>query len=100
MYITKLSLINYRNVANKKLLFSQGINTIIGENASGKTNLFRSIRLLLDGSMRRSSMNLDEKDFHRGLDNWRGHWIIISIEFDEVSHDGDEFLPLAAEIPI
>lgn len=87
MYITKLSLINYRNFANTKLLFSQGINTIIGENASGKTNLFRSIRLLLDGSMRRSSMNLDEKDFHRGLDNWRGHWIIISIEFDEISHD-------------
>jgi len=52
MYITKLSLINYRNFANTKLLFSQGINTIIGENASGKTNLFRSIRLLLDGSMR------------------------------------------------
>jgi putative ATP-dependent endonuclease of OLD family len=87
MYIKKLSLINYRNFSNTKLLFSQGINTIIGENASGKTNLFRSIRLLLDGSMPRSSMNLDEKDFHRGLGNWRGHWIIISIEFDDISHD-------------
>jgi len=51
MHISKLSLINYRNFANTKLLFKKGINTIIGENGSGKTNLFRAIRLLLDDNM-------------------------------------------------
>ena len=38
MYISKVSLVNYRNFENSFFLFNKGINTIIGENASGKTN--------------------------------------------------------------
>src|SRR6266478_535380 len=87
MHISKLQLVNYRNFASANILFNKGINTIIGENVSGKTNLFCAIRLLLDDNLRRSAMRLDERDFHRGLGNWRGHWIIISLEFDEVSQD-------------
>jgi putative ATP-dependent endonuclease of the OLD family len=87
MHISKLQLVNYRNFASADILFNKGINTIIGENGSGKTNLFRAIRLLLDDNMRRSVMRLDERDFNRGLGDWRGHWIIISLEFDEVSQD-------------
>ncbi|MFO6407546.1 ATP-dependent endonuclease, partial [Pseudomonas aeruginosa] len=26
-------------------------------------------------------------DFHRGLGRWQGHWIIISLEFEEISAD-------------
>ena len=51
MYISKVSLVNYRNFENAFFLFNKGINTIIGENASGKTNLFRAIRLILDDSL-------------------------------------------------
>ncbi|ERW07656.1 ATP-dependent endonuclease [Pseudomonas aeruginosa] len=87
MYISKLSLINYRNFSNTKLLFNKGTNTIIGENGSGKTNLFRAIRLLLDDNMLRSAYRLDKTDFHRGLGRWQGHWIIISLEFEEISAD-------------
>lgn len=87
MHISKISLVNYRNFANSKLIFNKGINTIIGENGSGKTNLFRAIRLLLDDNLLRSAHRLDDKDFHRSLDHWQGHWIIISIEFQEVSQD-------------
>ncbi|WP_316184782.1 ATP-dependent nuclease [Bradyrhizobium sp. SZCCHNRI1003] len=87
MHISKLQLVNYRNFANANILFNKGINTIIGENGSGKTNLLRAIRLLLDDNMRRSAIRLDERDFHRGLGDWRGHWIIISLEFDDVSQD-------------
>lgn len=87
MHISKLSLVNYRNFANTKLLFKKGINTIIGENGSGKTNLFRAVRLLLDDSMLRSAHRLDERDFYRGLGEWQGHWIIISLEFEEISQD-------------
>lgn len=68
-------------------MFDKGINTIIGENGSGKTNLFRAIRLLLDDSMPRSSTKLTEGDFCRGLGDWRGHWIIISIEFNDIASD-------------
>ncbi|NTF10362.1 AAA family ATPase [Agrobacterium rubi] len=87
MHISKLQLVNYRNFENADVIFKKGINTIIGENGSGKTNLFRAIRLLLDDSMLRSAIRLEEKDFHRGLPNWRGHWIIISLEFEDVSPD-------------
>lgn len=87
MHISKLSLINYRNFANTKVLFNKGTNTIIGENGSGKTNLFRAIRLLLDDNMIRSAYKLDEADFHRGLGKWQGHWIIISLEFEDISPD-------------
>ncbi|MDJ1138808.1 ATP-dependent nuclease [Marinicella marina] len=87
MHISKVSLINYRNFSNAKFLFDKGVNTIIGENGSGKTNLFRGIRLLLDETMRRSAIRLNENDFFRGIGKWQGHWIIISIEFQEVSQD-------------
>ncbi|SBT17702.1 DNA replication and repair protein RecF [Marinomonas gallaica] len=87
MHLSKVALRNYRNFSNAKFVFSKGINTIIGENGSGKTNLFRAIRLLLDDSMKRSALRLEERDFCRGLGDWRGHWVIISLEFDEVSMD-------------
>lgn len=87
MHITKLTVVNYRNFANTTLLFNKGINTIIGENGSGKTNLFRAIRLLLDDNMVRSAFKLDDSDFYRGLGPWKGHWIIISLEFEEISQD-------------
>jgi len=87
MHISKLSIVNYRNFANTALVFSKGVNTIIGENGSGKTNLFRAIRLLLDDNMVRAAFKLDESDFHRGLGQWKGHWIIISLEFHEIGPD-------------
>lgn len=87
MHMSKLSLVNYRNFKNVKLLFNKGINTIIGENGSGKTNLFRAIRLLLDNSMPRFATKLAEGDFCRALGEWRGHWIIISIEFSDIASD-------------
>lgn len=87
MHITKLSLVNYRNFKNVKFLFNKGINTIIGENGSGKTNLFRAMRLLLDNSMPRSATKLAEGDFCRALGDWHGHWIVISIEFNDISGD-------------
>lgn len=87
MYISRVQLVNYRNFERADAVFNKGVNTIIGENSSGKTNLFRAIRLLLDDDQLRWAYRLDEGDFHRGLGNWRGHWIIISIEFSEVSQD-------------
>lgn len=87
MHISKLTVVNYRNFASTTLHFNKGVNTIIGENGSGKTNLFRAIRLLLDDNMVRSAFRLDESDFHRGLDNWRGHWIVISLEFEDIGPD-------------
>lgn len=87
MHLSKVSLINYRNFESAKFTFNPGVNTIIGENGAGKSNLFRAIRLLLDSSVYRAAHELSEADFFRGKASWKGHWIIISLEFDEISHD-------------
>ncbi len=86
MHISKVSLVNYRNFKNAKFEFKKGINTIIGENGSGKTNLFRAMRLLLEDSSIQYAYKLNDSDFNRtlGENGWKGHWIIISIEFDEI----------------
>ena len=51
MHISKFQLVNFRNFERANLLFKKGVNTVIGENGSGKTNLFRAIRLLLDDNI-------------------------------------------------
>ena len=89
MYISKVSLVNYRNFANAYFNFNKGINTVIGENGSGKTNIFKAIRLLLEDASLQFAYKLTEGDFNRTLDKgrWKGHWIIISIEFDELNDE-------------
>lgn len=87
MYISKVSLVNYRNFANANFKFNKGINTIIGENGCGKTNLFRAMRLLLEDASYQFAYKLNENDFNRSIGDWRGHWIIISMEFDEITDD-------------
>lgn len=83
MHISSLSIRNFRNFKNAKFIFKNGINTIIGENGSGKTNLFYALRILLDDTLPRY-INFYSSDFNRALGNWAGHWIIISITFDEL----------------
>jgi len=83
MYISKLSIRNFRNFCNVSLYFNKGVNTIIGENGSGKTNLFHAIRIMIDESMPRIT-KLYETDFNRSIGEWKGHWIIIQLEFQEL----------------
>ena len=61
----------------------KGVNTIIGENGSGKTNLFHAIRILIDESMPRVT-RFYESDFNRSIGRWLGHWIIIQLEFSDL----------------
>ena len=93
MHISKLCLRNYRNFRNCELRFTKGVNTIIGENGSGKTNIMQAIRILLDESLPRN-YKFYESDFNRSLSNWKGHWIILQIFFEELDH-GDEAQALA-----
>ncbi len=96
MYISKLCLRNYRNFSNSNFNFSKGINTLIGENGCGKTNVMQAMRVLLDETLPRT-YKFYETDFNRGLDNWKGHWIIIQLMFNELDH-GDEAQALAVHL--
>jgi putative ATP-dependent endonuclease of OLD family len=82
MHISSIAIRNYRNFKNVKFHFKNGINTIIGENGSGKSNLFNAIRILLDNSLPRY-IKFNENDFNRSID-WAGHWIVLSIVFAEL----------------
>jgi putative ATP-dependent endonuclease of OLD family len=86
MHISTLKIKNFRNFTNAEMTFNKGVNTVLGENGSGKTNALFALRLLLDDSLPRNITKLKESDFCRSIE-WRGHWIIISINFDELSAD-------------
>lgn len=87
MYLKQLQVINYKNIKNAVFNFAKGTNTIIGENDSGKTNAMTALRILLDSTFYFNQKLLDPQDFSVALDDWRGHWIIISACFDEISSD-------------
>lgn len=46
MKLTKLNLLNFRNYSKIEVIFSDGMNILIGENAQGKTNILESIEIL------------------------------------------------------
>lgn len=87
VHISSLKIRNFRNFQKANFIFKEGVNTIIGANGSGKTNALYALRLIIDDSLPRSSTNLLDTDFNRSLSNWRGHWIIISLHFDNLSND-------------
>lgn len=87
MYLKSIQIVNYKNLKNAKLTFGRGANTVIGENDSGKSNAMTAMRILLDNEFFYNTKRLKESDFSESLDNWRGHWIIISAEFDEITEE-------------
>lgn len=50
MYVSKISMRNFRNFKDCKIELNDGINVIIGPNNSGKTNFLKAISLILDSS--------------------------------------------------
>lgn len=53
--IRELSLQNFRNLTNVKLMPGKGINFILGNNGAGKTSLLEAVVLLVNGKSFRSS---------------------------------------------
>lgn len=51
MHISRLRVRNFRNFRKAEFQFQEGVNALIGENGSGKTNAFYALRLLLDDSL-------------------------------------------------
>ena len=85
MYLKYLEIVNYKNIKSAQFEFAKGANTIIGENDAGKSNAITALRILLDSNYYYNTKRLKETDFSKSLDNWKGHWIIISAFFDEIS---------------
>lgn len=82
MFLSGFQIVNFRNFKCASFCFSNGANTVIGENDSGKSNALTAMRMLLDDSFLYNTKRLKESDFSYALPKWKGHWIIISATFD------------------
>lgn len=90
MYLKEVQIRNYKNFLRERFLFQKGVNVILGENDSGKTNLMQAIRLILDKRLEWHEKELTEKMFSESLVDWRGQIIIISLRFSELDFDKEE----------
>jgi len=97
MYLNHLQVVNYKNLISTSFKFSQGANTIIGENDSGKSNAMTALRILLDDSYYYNTKRLKDSDFSDWLIDWRGHWIILSAVFSNITSE-DKKTEICAEI--
>ena len=87
MYLKYVQIVNYKNLKKTRFEFGKGVNTVIGENDSGKSNSMTAIRILLDDDYFYNTKRLKESDFSESLGDWRGHWIIISAFFDQITDE-------------
>lgn len=84
MYISQLELTNFRNFKNAIFKFKRGVNTLIGENSSGKSNALYAVRLLLDENLPINATKLLETDFNQNINEWKGHWIVLKLTFKDL----------------
>lgn len=67
MYLKKLSLINFKNIAQAEILLGEGINCFTGDNGAGKTNIIDGIYLL---SVGKSSLSMTDGQCVRHGENF------------------------------
>lgn len=66
MYLKKISLINFKNIAQEELALCPGINCLVGDNGAGKTNVIDAVYYL---SMCKSSLAMtDGQSVRHGAD--------------------------------
>ena len=97
MFLKYIQIKNFRNLFSSKFEFSPGANTVIGENDAGKSNAMTAIRILLDSNFFFFFKRLKETDFSECLGDWKGHWIIVSAYFDQIT-DADKANELCSEL--
>lgn len=88
MFLSHVSIENFRNFQKVDVEFRKGLNVIIGENNIGKTNLLDAIRIALGpGSTGRSRIWPDKSDLHRDANGETAISFKIRLTFSEVSED-------------
>ena len=99
VYISNVTIQNYRSFDNISVNFNDGINIVIGQNNSGKSNLFKALALIFDTKERKQ---LSIYDFYNGisLEELKQHSpkIIITVELSQsIGEDlmGDELVTVS-----
>ena len=66
MYLKRLALLNFKNIAESELHFGRGINCLVGDNGAGKTNVVDAVHYL---SMCKSAFGMtDGQTIRHGAD--------------------------------
>ena len=79
MKITRIIIQNYKSIKNVDIVLSEGINTFIGENSVGKSNIFSAIEWVL-GPIYPSFNSFPQEDYYRGEEDAK---VVIEIHFDD-----------------
>jgi len=87
MFISQLRVRNFKNLYKNEFFFDRNINTIIGENGTGKTNIFYALRFILENNPR---LFFTEEHFTNRLPVIKGQWIILSVKFEDVGESVEE----------
>jgi DNA replication and repair protein RecF len=80
MYISSLTLDNFRNYENEKIEFSPFTNLIYGDNAQGKTNILEAVYLFSQGRSHRAKTDRELIRFGSDFSN-------LLIDFHDMSRD-------------
>jgi putative ATP-dependent endonuclease of OLD family len=97
MYISRVFIKNFRNFRDFDVAIGQGVTCFIGENNSGKTNLFHALRLVLDGNISAQRRRLQPEDLAAGLSFANPEHVLIAVEFsDFAGRPNEEALPFTA----
>ena len=97
MFISRLFIKNFRNLRYLDVEIERGVTCFIGENNSGKTNVFQAIRLVLDGNISAQRRRLQAEDLSAGLTFTAPEHVLISVEFsDFAGRPNEEALPFTA----
>ena len=97
MYVSRIFVKNFRNLRALDVEIGPGVTCFIGENNTGKTNLFHALRLLLDGNISAQRRRLQREDLSLGLTFDSPEHVLISIEFaDFAGKPNEEALPFTA----
>lgn len=97
MYISRVFIKNFRNFRHFDVAIGQGVTCFIGENNSGKTNLFHALRLVLDGNISAQRRRLQPEDLAAGLSFANPEDVLIAVEFsDFAGRPNEEALPFTA----
>lgn len=99
----RIQIRNFRNFREADCKLGPHL-VIFGENAAGKSNFLRALRLVLDPDLPDSERRLDAADFWSGGPAFGGTEVIISVDFTGFEADnallallGDHVLPTSAK---
>ncbi len=90
MHISRIVIRNFRNFELLDAPINPGITCILGENNTGKSNLFHAMRLGLDVNLSSALRTLTENDLHRCRGFAQATQVLVSIEFADYSASPNE----------